>query len=321
MSVFSIRPDGPRTPTSRARGSIRSKQSSRTPSGSANNNNGSNENSSDKKRKRDDQGGASDSESSEVITPLSQSRSGRKIVQSTPVIKIAGDEVRSGGSPIKGGEKGSPAVRHGSVAKAVVVVEGKKKNRSGSKKTTPGGAAAVCKNCGRLHSPQSNAMVFCDGCNTGWHQHCHDPPISQDIVLIESKEWFCTDCVVLKEEKSRLHGKVSGQHMSLLDVSVSYLLDIYVMSEELTSRRNVGIYKHCHQRNWYPCFFMHALCIRNCQSSIPQRCKRQLKIYMMMRTIYHIQSLGMVWSCRLKRIICLYYWMMIRMSTVIVRLV
>ena len=229
MSVFSVRPDGPRTPTSRARGSIRSKQATRTPSGGGindTNSNDKNNNSSDKKRKRGDDGGrGSDSESSEVITPLSQSRSGRKIVQSImPVIKIEGDDVvRPGVSPVKGGTKGSPGVRNGSVGK--VVVEGKKgKNRSGSKKTTPGGAAAVCKNCGRLHSPQSNAMVFCDGCNTGWHQHCHDPPISQDIVLIEAKEWFCTDCVVLKEEKGRLHGKVSGQHMSLLDVGVSIYL-------------------------------------------------------------------------------------------------
>lgn len=203
MSVFSVRPDGPRTPTSRARGSIHSKPS-RTPSGSNN------------KRKRSEGNASGDSESSENFTPLSQSRSGRKIVQvaqTTPVIKIE-DEVKP--SP-KGNKKTSPTAKHASK-----VVE---KRKSNSKKT-PGGSAAVCKNCGRLHSPESNAMVFCDGCNTGWHQHCHDPPISQDIVLIESKEWFCTDCIVLKEEKSRLHGKVSGQNMSLLDVRIVCLHNV-----------------------------------------------------------------------------------------------
>lgn len=194
MSVFSIKSDEPKTPTQRARGSIRGKLS-RTSSGSS-------------KRKRSNENKDSDSESSENYTPLSQSRSGRKIIQATPVIKI---EEQLKGSP-KSGDKTNSATKANNKTP--------EKKRSGSKKT-PGGAAAVCKNCGRLHSPGSNPMVFCDGCNTGWHQHCHDPPIPQDIITIESKEWFCTDCTVLREEKTRLQGKISGQNMSLLEVSTS----------------------------------------------------------------------------------------------------
>jgi succinate--hydroxymethylglutarate CoA-transferase len=54
--------------------------------------------------------------------------------------------------------------------------------------------AALCKRCGRGHSPASNMIVFCDGCNVGWHQMCHDPMISNETVKDETKEWFCNDC-------------------------------------------------------------------------------------------------------------------------------
>jgi len=53
---------------------------------------------------------------------------------------------------------------------------------------------ALCKRCGRGHSPQSNMIVFCDGCNLGWHQMCHGPVITDEIVKDETQEWFCHDC-------------------------------------------------------------------------------------------------------------------------------
>ena len=53
---------------------------------------------------------------------------------------------------------------------------------------------ALCKRCGRGHSPQKNMIVFCDGCNLGWHQMCHDPSISNDAVKDESAPWYCADC-------------------------------------------------------------------------------------------------------------------------------
>jgi hypothetical protein len=53
---------------------------------------------------------------------------------------------------------------------------------------------ALCKRCGRGHSPASNMIVFCDGCNIGWHQMCHDPLVLDELVKDESKEWFCNDC-------------------------------------------------------------------------------------------------------------------------------
>jgi succinate--hydroxymethylglutarate CoA-transferase len=53
---------------------------------------------------------------------------------------------------------------------------------------------ALCKRCGRAHSPTGNLIVFCDGCNIGWHQMCHDPMVSDDLVKDASKEWFCKEC-------------------------------------------------------------------------------------------------------------------------------
>ncbi|KAG9802757.1 hypothetical protein KCU77_g23548, partial [Aureobasidium melanogenum] len=49
---------------------------------------------------------------------------------------------------------------------------------------------AVCKQCLRPHSPATNMIVFCDGCNTPYHRYCHYPPISQEVVDVPDMEWF-----------------------------------------------------------------------------------------------------------------------------------
>ncbi|KUJ08137.1 uncharacterized protein LY89DRAFT_630667, partial [Mollisia scopiformis] len=53
---------------------------------------------------------------------------------------------------------------------------------------------ALCKRCGRGHSPENNMIVFCDGCNGGWHQECHDPKVSDQAVQDEKEPWFCAEC-------------------------------------------------------------------------------------------------------------------------------
>lgn len=65
------------------------------------------------------------------------------------------------------------------------------KRRAPSKRTQE---QALCKRCGRGHSPQNNMIVFCDGCNLGWHQMCHDPKVSEEAVQDEKSQWFCADC-------------------------------------------------------------------------------------------------------------------------------
>jgi len=63
---------------------------------------------------------------------------------------------------------------------------------------------ALCKRCGRGHSPDNNMIVFCDGCNGGWHQMCHDPPVSNEAVKDEDAPWFCLDCSQKRARKSAL---------------------------------------------------------------------------------------------------------------------
>ncbi|KAL4933662.1 uncharacterized protein BDV17DRAFT_64840 [Aspergillus undulatus] len=52
----------------------------------------------------------------------------------------------------------------------------------------------ICVYCQRGHSPASNTIVFCDQCNRAWHQHCHDPPIGNEVVTVKEKEWLCREC-------------------------------------------------------------------------------------------------------------------------------
>ena len=58
---------------------------------------------------------------------------------------------------------------------------------------------AKCKVCMRGTSPQSNMIVFCDGCNTPYHMYCHHPPIDKAVVEELEKEWYCRQC-----EKERI---------------------------------------------------------------------------------------------------------------------
>ncbi|ROW04552.1 hypothetical protein VMCG_05031 [Cytospora schulzeri] len=58
---------------------------------------------------------------------------------------------------------------------------------------------ALCKKCTRMHSPASNQMVFCDGCNDPWHQRCHDPWIGDEIIKDQNVHWYCMVCQAKRE--------------------------------------------------------------------------------------------------------------------------
>ncbi|CCG84224.1 protein of unknown function [Taphrina deformans PYCC 5710] len=51
-----------------------------------------------------------------------------------------------------------------------------------------------CKVCDRGQSPKSNLIVFCDGCNTPYHQLCHTPVIDDLLITLPDAEWFCATC-------------------------------------------------------------------------------------------------------------------------------
>ncbi|KAK0726653.1 hypothetical protein B0T21DRAFT_316035 [Apiosordaria backusii] len=73
---------------------------------------------------------------------------------------------------------------------------------------------ALCKKCSRLHSPASNQIVFCDGCDGGWHQYCHEPFVTDDIVHNFNKSWFCAECTGKKERQSGHAKKPKLEHIS-----------------------------------------------------------------------------------------------------------
>ena len=85
---------------------------------------------------------------------------------------------------------------------------------------------AVCKSCERGHSPTDNAIVFCDGCGSAYHQYCHTPPIGKDVVQIPEMEWFCVACVKGPAGTITPVGALgdlsTGQNMSVEEVSSPY---------------------------------------------------------------------------------------------------
>lgn len=55
-------------------------------------------------------------------------------------------------------------------------------------------ANIICAKCDRGTTPKSNPIVFCSGCESTWHQKCHDPEIPDDAIVDEDKEWHCYRC-------------------------------------------------------------------------------------------------------------------------------
>ena len=155
-----------------------------------------------KKRKRgsDDEDDADDTDASEEFTPLAITSSGRRINPTqtySPVVLEPSTTARKSSQ---------------STPTSIPPIAAQK-----LKKRRKPGEAAVCINCGRGHSPNSNQIVFCDGCNTPWHQFCHDRPITPTVIQFEEKEWICTDCEVIREEKAHIAGRVADQKMTIAE--------------------------------------------------------------------------------------------------------
>ncbi|KAL9595063.1 MAG: hypothetical protein Q9179_005137 [Wetmoreana sp. 5 TL-2023] len=183
-----------------------------------------------------------DSDVSEIITPLpTQSRSGRKITHantfsSAPVVI---DLEESASLPSKAGGKRNSVNKPADTT--TTTTQSTNNNNSGRGKNgrhpfRPN-ESSVCKNCTRGHSPASNMIVFCDGCNAPWHQHCHDPPISPEIIRVESTQWFCADCQVLREEKAHTESRVSASGTLSIVEKRKYL-------QSLGSRELVSLLLH-----------------------------------------------------------------------------
>ena len=96
----------------------------------------------------------------------------------------------------------------------------------------------ICKICQRGHSPQSNMIVFCDGCNTPYHQLCHDPPIDDLLIAVPDAEWYCKECSKKTVGQSLITG-MSGQTLTdeekrayLSSLPVGSLVDLLIFCEK-----------------------------------------------------------------------------------------
>ncbi|KAF7122828.1 hypothetical protein CNMCM5793_000938 [Aspergillus hiratsukae] len=117
------------------------------------------------------------SDESDIAPTATQTKSGRQVNRPSLYVPPA---------PSPAVAKTNGTSSHGSET------TGARKQKRVSRKTKE--AFVNCMHCQRGHSPQSNAIVFCDGCNRAWHQLCHDPPIDSDVVNVVEKEWHCREC-------------------------------------------------------------------------------------------------------------------------------
>lgn len=155
----------------------------------------------------------------ELIALPATSRSGRRITQASsfsPTVIDLDDvgDVYPKASPVA--SKGQHLNTSPTANRADGSRHGGRRTSAKLPKRKPG-EAAVCRNCGRGYSPPSNMIVFCDGCNIPWHQSCHDPPITSDILREESSQWFCGDCVCRASEESTWERRVSMGRLSLVE--------------------------------------------------------------------------------------------------------
>ncbi|KAL8640111.1 MAG: hypothetical protein Q9228_002932, partial [Teloschistes exilis] len=181
-----------------------------------------------KRKRQQDEDEKDDSDVSEIITPLpTQSRSGRKISQAqnfSPVVidldakfsKPPASASAAAAASAAAIAKSTPTTAKADPTSTAATAPSSTLAPTGSSRAVKkprrsartSAESSVCKNCTRGHSPASNMIVFCDGCNAPYHQHCHDPPIPPHIIAVESSEWFCADCTVLHEERGYVDGKV-----------------------------------------------------------------------------------------------------------------
>lgn len=112
----------------------------------------------------------------------------------------------------------------------------KRRSRLGAARTTE---QALCKRCTRMHSPATNQMVFCDGCNDPWHQRCHEPWIEDEVIRDTSAEWYCAVCAA-KRERMQPKKKVVveqprfGSWAGKSAVQVRRILFVHLLREYLT---------------------------------------------------------------------------------------
>lgn len=142
-----------------------------------------------KKRKRGDdsdneviRAGDSSSDESDVTPTATQTKSGRQVNRPSLYVPPTATPVVSKGTG------NSPNASNSMAAPATSARKRRRPIRKGKD------INVSCVHCQRGHSPFTNVIVFCDECNRAWHQLCHDPPIDNEVVTVQEKEWRCRAC-------------------------------------------------------------------------------------------------------------------------------
>ncbi|KAK9449180.1 uncharacterized protein V1518DRAFT_417344 [Limtongia smithiae] len=97
----------------------------------------------------------------------------------------------------------------------------------------------ICRVCQRGHSPESNLIVFCDGCNDPYHQLCHNPPIGRAFIEIPEAQWFCSNCQGRRtlDKTTELRGTGIGlseadKRTYLMSLPVQHLVELMLLCEK-----------------------------------------------------------------------------------------
>ncbi|KTW29599.1 uncharacterized protein T551_02215 [Pneumocystis jirovecii RU7] len=112
-----------------------------------------------------------------------------------------------------------------------------------SKRRGPGRRSAqdshFCIICQRGHSPCSNRIVFCDGCNFPYHQLCHVPIIDDLVISLSDSEWLCYSCNKKRTKRTLLTG-ATGANLTeeekktyLASLPLSHLVELLFFCEKM----------------------------------------------------------------------------------------
>lgn len=180
-----------------------------------------------------------DGDTSDVSSPAEGSDYGEGIKKAKPK-QAATPQITQSGRRILKPDTYDPAAE-----------DNAKKNARLGKRTTE---QALCKKCTRMHSPATNQMVFCDGCNDPWHQRCHDPWIDDEIIKDQSLKWYCVICQAKRERlqpKKKVEQPRFGSWADRSASQVRFLLPVAASTcNAYLCTRNGLIFQHSLQTTW-----------------------------------------------------------------------
>ncbi|KAL1434562.1 hypothetical protein MTO96_011651 [Rhipicephalus appendiculatus] len=79
----------------------------------------------------------------------------------------------------------------------------------------------VCSVCTMGESEPPNEIVICDTCNKGFHQTCHTPKIS-DQVLLPNIPWHCRNCVPVGSVRKSAKNYKNGARVQMFKLGFPY---------------------------------------------------------------------------------------------------